>query len=115
MITIATDNNTNDIYVNTSGNIATSNDIVALANVSKNRVLTNLGEPQYNQPFGIPYFDTIFTDTPKIDLFQAAVIQNLEEQEEVQRVTNFDYTQENGTFAYSLIEKTIYGDIEFNG
>ena len=116
MRTIATKNeSSNDIYVDASGNIAITEDIVALANVSKNRILTNLGEPQYNQLKGIPYFDTIFTDTPKIDLFQAAVVQDLEEQEEVQRVSNFEYEQNNGEFSYSLIETTTYGDIQING
>ena len=81
----------------------------------KNKVLTTLGEPEYNQLDGIPYFETIFTDTPKIDLFQAAVIDTLESLDEVQRVTNFDYEQNNGVFSYSLIEKTTYGDIELQG
>ena len=114
MITISTNEN-NDIFLDSSGNIATSTDINALANVSKNKVLTTLGEPEYNQLDGIPYFETIFTDTPKIDLFQAAVIDTLESLNEVQRVTNFDYEQNNGVFSYSLIEKTIYGDIELQG
>lgn len=114
MITISTNEN-NDIFLDSSGNIATSTDINALANVSKNKVLTTLGEPEYNQLDGIPYFETIFTDTPKIDLFQAAVIDTLESLNEVQRVTNFDYEQNNGVFSYSLIEKTTYGDIELQG
>lgn len=114
MITISTNEN-NDIFINPSGDIATSLDINALANVSKNKVLTTLGEPEYNQLAGIPYFETIFTDTPKIDLFQAAVIDALEGLENVQRVTNFEYTQNNGVFSYSLIEKTTYGDIQLNG
>lgn len=114
MITISTNEN-NDIFLDSSGNIATSTDINALANVSKNKVLTTLGEPEYNQLDGIPYFETIFTDTPKIDLFQAAVIDTLESLDEVQRVTNFDYEQNNGVFSYSLIEKTTYGDIQLNG
>lgn len=114
MITISTNEN-NDIFLDSNGNIATSTDINALANVSKNKVLTTLGEPEYNQLEGIPYFETIFTDTPKIDLFQAAVIDTLESLDEVQRVTNFDYEQNNGVFSYSLIEKTTYGDIQLNG
>lgn len=114
MITISTNEN-NDIFLDSSGNIAKSTDINALANVSKNKVLTTLGEPEYNQLDGIPYFETIFTDTPKIDLFQAAVIDTLESLDEVQRVTNFDYEQNNGVFSYSLIEKTTYGDIELQG
>ena len=114
MITIATDSN-NDIFVDASGNISTSLDIYALANVSKNKVLTTLGEPEYNQLDGIPYFETIFTDTPKIDLFQAAVIKALELIDEVQRVSNFEYMQENGVFSYSLVETTTYGDITLEG
>jgi len=114
VITISTNDN-NDIYVNAYGNIATSEDISALANVSKNRALTNLGEPEYNQLFGIPYFETIFTDTPKIDLFQAAMIDCMEGQEEVERVSNFEYNQNNDVFSYTLTEQTIYGDIQING
>ena len=114
MITIATNEN-NDISTNSTGNISTSLDINALANVSKNKVLTTLGEPEYNQLDGIPYFETIFTDTPKIDLFQAAVIDSIENLENVQRVSNFDYTQNNGVFSYSLLETTTYGNITLEG
>ena len=114
MITISTNEN-NDIFTDTTGNISTSLDIKALANVSKNKVLTTLGEPEYNQTDGIPYFETIFTDTPKIDLFQAAVIDALELLDEVQRVSNFEYSQNNGIFSYSLTETTTYGNIQLNG
>lgn len=115
MITIATDSNTNDIFLDGGGNIAISLDINALANISKNKVLTNLGEPQYNAEDGIPYFETIFTDNPKIDLFQAAIVQELERLNEVQRVSNFEYEQNEGVFSYSLIEHTTFGDIQLNG
>ncbi len=114
MITISTNKN-NDIFIDSTGNIATSEDIQALANVSKNKALTTLGEPEYNQLDGIPYFETIFTDTPKIDLFQAAMINSMESQEKVQRVSNFEYTVNNGVFSYSLTEKTTYGNISING
>lgn len=114
MITISTNEN-NDIFIDPTGNISTRIDINALANISKNKVLTTLGEPEYNQLDGIPYFETIFTDKPKIDLFQAAVIDSLENIENVQRASNFDYTQDNGIFSYSLVETTIYGNITLEG
>lgn len=114
MITISTNSN-NDIFINSSGDISTSVDINALANVSKNKVLTNYGEPEYNQLEGIPYFDTIFTDTPKIDLFQAAIVKSLESLDDVNRVSNFDYSQNNGIFSYSLIEHTTFGEVQLNG
>lgn len=114
MITITTNQN-NDIYIDSSGNLATQTDINALANVSRNVVLTALGEPQYNQQNGIPYFETVFTDTPKIDLLQAAQVAALENLENVNRVSNYEYKQKNGVYSYSLIEHTTFGDIQLNG
>ena len=108
-------NSNNDIYVDISGNLAITQDIYALADISKNKALTNLGEAQYNQQEGIPYFDTIFTDNPKIDLFQAALINTIENTENIERVSNFDYSQENGIFSYKLTEQTTYGEIQLNG
>lgn len=114
MITIAT-NDENDIYISTTGDLTTLTDINAMANVSRNVVLTTLGEPEYNQQNGIPYFETIFTDTPKIDLLQAAQIAVLENLDNVTRVSNYEYNQTNGTYSYSLIEHTTFGDIKLNG
>lgn len=114
MITIAT-NSDNDIYRDSSGNLAMLTDINALANVSKNVVLMTLGEPEYNQLDGIPYFETIFTDTPKIDLFQASQIAALEALPDVNRVSNYEYNQDNGVYSYSLVEHTTFGDIKING
>lgn len=108
-------NSNNDIYLDTSGNLAVTQDIKALADISKNKVLQNYGEAQYNTLTGIPYFETMFTDNPKIDLFQAAIIETLENTNNIQRVSNFDYTQENGIYSYSLIEHTTFGDITLNG
>lgn len=108
-------NQNNDIYVDASGNIAIGIDINALSDVCKNKVLTTLGEPEYNQTAGIPYFETVFCDTPKIDLFQTAVIETIEQTDNVNRVTNFDYTQNNGVLSYSLIINTDFGDIQLNG
>ena len=108
-------NSNNDIYLGTNGNLAITQDINALADISKNKVLQNYGEALYNTLQGIPYFETMFTDNPKIDLFQAAVIETLENTDNIQRISNFDYTQENGVYSYSLIEHTTFGDITLNG
>ena len=114
MKTIAT-NSDNDIYIDSNGDFALLTDINALANISRNVVLTNLGEPEFNQQDGIPYFETVFTDTPKIDLLQAAQVATLERLENVNRVSNYEYNQENGIYSYSLIEHTTFGDIIING
>lgn len=108
-------NSNNDIYLDPSGNLAITQDINALADISKNKVLTALGEPEYNILEGVPYFETIFTDTPKIDLFQASIIETLENIDNIERVSNFSYTQNNGVFSYSLTENTTFGEIILNG
>ena len=108
-------NQNNDIYVDTSGNIAMGKDKYALSDICKNKVLTTLGEPEYNQTAGIPYFETVFCDTPKIDLFQTAVIETIEQTDNVNRVTNFDYDHNNGVLSYSLISNIDFGDIQLNG
>ena len=114
MLTLATNEN-NDLYVDASGNLGVSNDIYALSNVIKNKALTTLGEPQYNQQNGIPYFETIFTDTPSIDLYQAKLINDIENTENVERVVSFNYTDNNGILNYTVTIQTAYGDITLNG
>lgn len=114
MLTILTDSN-NDIFIDSSGNIATGQDIYALSNIARNKVLTTLGEPEYNQQEGIPYFETVFCDEPKIALFQTAVVQSIETIDNVQNVTNFDYEQNNGVLSYKLTINSTFGDIQLNG
>ena len=114
MITIST-NSDNDLYIDASGNLAISEDIYALSNVIKNKALTTYGEPQYNQQSGIPYFETIFTDTPSIDLYQAKLIDDIENTEHTQRVRSFDYTESNGVLNYTVTIQSDFGEIILNG
>lgn len=114
MKTILT-NKDNDIYLDASGNLAIGEGLQAAANVSKNAVLVNYGECEFNTEKGVPYFDTIFNDFPLIDLFQAAVIRVLENLPFVQRTFNFEYEQSNNVFSYKVTEKTDLGDIQING
>lgn len=114
MKTILT-NKDNDLYLNSSGNLAIGEGLEAAANVSKNAVLVNYGECEFNTTVGVPYFDTIFNDFPLIDLFQAAIIRVLERLNFVQRTLNFNYSQNDGIFSYSVTEKTDLGDVQING
>lgn len=114
MITIST-NSDNDLYLDVNGNLAITKDINALSDVIKNKILTALGEAQFDVFAGIPYFETVFTDTPLIDLFQASIIETIEKTDGVNRVSDFEYTQNNGVLSYVATVETIYGDIQING
>lgn len=108
-------NKDNDLYLDASKNLAIGEGLEAAANVSKNAVLVNYGECEFNTTVGVPYFDTIFNDFPLIDLFQAAIIKVLEQLSFVQRTFNFEYKQDGNIFSYSVTEKTDLGDIQING
>ena len=108
-------NQDNDIYIDANGNIALTSDIQALSDVCKNKVLTTLGEPQYNQLNGVPYFETVFCDISKPDLFQAAVIQTIENTEHVIRTSDFAYTQNNNVLSYTVKIISDFGEILLNG
>lgn len=108
-------NQNNDIFIDANGNIALTNDLKALSDVCKNKVLTTLGEPQYNQLNGVPYFETVFCDVAKPDLFQTAVIETIEQTEHVVRVTEFNYSQNNNILSYSLKIISDFGEILLNG
>lgn len=114
MKTILTNDN-NDIYLDAGDNLAIGEGLKAGANVSKNAILVNYGECEFNTDVGVPYFETIFNDFPLIDLFQAAIIRVLENLPFVQRTSNFEYEINNNTFSYTVTEKTDLGDITING
>ena len=114
MLSIATDEN-NDIYLDEFGNLATVNGLAAVAQVCRNTVLTTYGELIYDVDGGIPYFSTVFTDSPNIELFQNAVVQALQGVEGVTLVKSFEYSVNNGTLSYTAEIQTTYGDMILNG
>lgn len=64
---------------------------------------------------GIPYFSTVFTDPPNIELFQNAVVQALQNVEDVTQVKSFEYSVNGGTLSYTAEIQTTYGDMTLNG
>lgn len=114
MLSIATDEN-NDIYLDEFGNLATVTGIGAVAQVCRNTVLTTYGELIYNLDSGIPYFETIFTDPPNIELFQNAVVEALQNVEGVVQIKSFEYSVNGGTLSYTAEIQTVYGDMTLNG
>lgn len=114
MLTIATDEN-NDIYLDEFGNLAVLTGIEAVAQVCRNKILTAYGELVYDTTAGIPYFETIFNDPPNIELFQNAVVEDLETMEDVVAVKSFEYSVNTDVLSYAAVIQTIYGDLKLNG
>lgn len=114
MQTIATNEN-NDIFLDSKGNLALKTEIEAIGNVSVNAVKTLRGEMSLDTTIGVPYFDTIFSTPPEIELFQAYVTDTLNRLDGVNRLTAYTYEQNNGFYSYKAKLDTIYGEVIING
>ena len=113
--TIASDKANNDVFLDEFGNLAMRDDAEALANVILNRQQTASGELQYNINGGIPYFSTVFSSPPDLQMFEAFLREDAISVPEVERVTAFSVDVSGGTLTYKMELSTIYGGITVNG
>jgi len=66
-------NASNDIYLTPQGNIAIAYDLTAVLQNCEQAVKTLLGEMVLNTDQGVPYFQNVFTGTPNLQQFTAAL------------------------------------------
>lgn len=103
MITIATDENrNNDIFIDVSGNLVLAGEEQSSMQTIRHAVLTNAGELPLNQQKGVPYFDTVFCDTPNLEAFQQAVQSAAEAVDGVQSVSDFLMQNQEGVLRYQM-------------
>lgn len=114
MQTIAINSN-NDIYLDSSGNLAMKTDIEALGDILVNKSQTNQGELLYNSESGIDFFNTVFSSPAYPDLFQNQLLNQLENTEGVERISNYQAEQKNNTYSYTANIQTQYGEVILNG
>jgi hypothetical protein len=66
-------NSNNDLYVNSSGNIAFAHDEEAIGQACRQVALTLLGEMVLQTDQGIPYQTAIWVGVPNVPAFEAAL------------------------------------------
>lgn len=113
MITIGI-NDTNDIYLDNSGNISLKSDILAIQDIALNNVRTLYGEVPFNVSAGIPYFDVLFVAHPNIELFKQYVTEEIEKIDGVIEITEFETEIKDGVLHYELTILTKYGEATVN-
>ncbi|MGN0024953.1 MAG: hypothetical protein ACI351_05920 [Candidatus Avelusimicrobium sp.] len=115
MKTIATDQ-TNDIFLTPSGDIALATDDVATMQTIRHAVLTSRGELPLDQQAGVPYFNTVFTDAPNLEVFRQEVQRAAEAVETVRSVEDFLMQVQNKTLKYQMRVKLTNGsEVLING
>lgn len=108
---------TNDIFLDTNGNLALCKDIEAVKTAVSCATKTNYGEIILNTQAGIPYFETIFTAHPDIELWKSYMKEAILAIPKVLGISYFktyiDY--QKSLLKYACVINTEYGQEEING
>ena len=116
MTGIALDDN-NDIFLDSNGNLALCKDIEAVKTAVSCATKTNYGEIVLNTNLGVPYFTTIFTAHPDIELWKSYMQEAILSIPKVLGIPYFktyiDY--QKSLLKYAVVISTEYGEAEING
>lgn len=106
-----------DIYLDINNNLAIKSGEDALLDIITNVVRTRKYEIQYDMNKGIPYFETIFSDTGLLGLWRSYVIQEIENVDGVISIESLIYSldESNKKLSYTCQIRTIYGESTLNG
>lgn len=106
-----------DIYLDINNNLAIKSGEDALLDIITNVVRTRKYEIQYDMNKGIPYFETIFSDTGLLGLWRSYVIQEIENVYGVISIESLIYSldESNKKLSYTCQIRTIYGESTLNG
>jgi ribosomal protein S11 len=113
-LTLAVDNK-NDLFVNTSGNLATAADIQACMQAAQQAAQTQLGEMQYFVDRGIPNFDVVWNGHPSVAQFNAALRRELMKVTDVVDVPELSTSLAGGKVVYSVTIRTTFGLVAIDG
>lgn len=106
--TLAT-NEKNDIFLDSSGNIAVLTGAQAVAGACTTLSQAKLGEMILTNTQGIPYDQAIFIGTPNLKVWQSYLLAALQNIAGVIQVNNLEVTVEQNTLVYRATIQTIYG------
>jgi len=106
----------NDIFIEKE-ELKILSDIEALAQVAMNVVQTTAEEIVLHPERGIPYFQVLFNNRPKIQLLINSINLAIKKVKGVNRVSDIKifYDKDKNLLKYSLDLDTIYGRVLTNG
>lgn len=105
----------NDLYLDAQGNLAISSGLQAVLEVCQQVCQTQLGELFLDINAGIPTFQTIWSGSPNVVQFEAAIKQAILSVPDVIGILSMSMSQTGDTFAYEAAIQTIYGQGVING
>lgn len=111
---IAIDSN-NDIYMDSTNNLALATGVTAVAQAAQTASLAQLGEMVLFTTQGMPSFQSIFVGEPNYGLYQAALVSAIQAINGVVTVNSIDISVQSGVMSYVAEIETIYGTMVVTG
>lgn len=111
---IAIDQN-NDIFIDSTNNLAIATGAEAIAQAAKTATLAQLEEMLFFTTQGMPARQTVFVGSPNYALYQSALVSAITAINGVVAVTKLVLSANNGTLNYEATIETIYGATVING
>ncbi len=108
-------NENNDIFIGNDGNLSISAGLQAVLFVCANAAKAQLGEMVLQVEQGIPNFQTIWSGSPNVAQFEAALRTTLLNVADVTEVSNLSIAISNNVLSYTTTINTIYGNGIING
>lgn len=103
-------NSSNDIYLDSVGNLALVYDLTAITQQCQQVAKTLLGEMIYNVNQGIPYQQTLWVGVPNIGQYTSALRSAFLAVDGVLEVVSLITSQSENTLTYTAVIRTIYGN-----
>lgn len=100
---------TNDLYLDTSSNLAIAQDIEAVKFACQNAIQTILGEMIYQTNQGVPYFQIVWKGNPNLLQFKAALTATLLTVANVKEVVTIEFSRDGNRLNFVCTILTIFG------
>lgn len=112
--TLAADSN-GDLFLDGGGNLAWLSGLAAVEQTCAEAARVRLGELVLQTDEGLPFFDAVFTGSPNIATFEAALRAALVAVDGVTGVDALVISQAGNTLSYTAEIATVYGPGKVNG
>jgi len=113
--TFALSEDTHDLYLDASGNIAILTGLPAVEQCCETASLAQLGEMLLETVLGIPNFESIWIGSPNYSLWQSYLVTNLSNVIGVNEVTSVTFSSEQGILSYTATIASQFGPAEIQG
>lgn len=108
MRTLAVNENI-DIYIGPDGNLAVADGIDAILQGCEQEARIRLGELPYAQSQGIPFFESVFTESPDLGLYDMYLRRQFARVEGVVGVQSIAFNLDGDQLQYEAVIVTTFG------